>query len=59
MPWHLKCVSANASARAFYASHGWIEVGSGNGDQGPFVLLERRSAPSPDASLSAQSSFVR
>jgi len=43
LPWRLKCVIANASARAFYATHGWIEVGSGNSDQGPFVLLERRS----------------
>jgi GNAT superfamily N-acetyltransferase len=59
LPWRLKCVSANASARAFYAGHGWIEVGSGNSDQGPFVLLERRSAPSRDASLSAPSSLVR
>ena len=59
LPWHLKCVIANTSARAFYATHGWIEVGSGNGDQGPFVLLERRSAPSRVASLSAPSSFVR
>jgi GNAT superfamily N-acetyltransferase len=50
LPWHLKCVSANASARAFYARHGWIEVGSGNSDQGPFVLLERRSGLDPDAS---------
>ena len=55
----LKCVIANTSARAFYATHGWIEVGSGNSDQGPFVLLERRSGPSRDASLSAPSSFVR
>ena len=59
LPWHLKCVIANTSARAFYATHGWIEVGSGNSDQGPFVLLERRSGPSRDASLSAPSSFVR
>src|SRR5713101_4092789 len=58
LPWRLKCVSVNASARAFYASHGWIEVGSGNGDQGPYVLLERRSAPNPDASLAARSRFV-
>ena len=50
LPWRLKCVTANASARAFYASHGWIEVGSGNGDQGPYVLLERRSGPNLDAS---------
>ncbi|TMH81319.1 MAG: GNAT family N-acetyltransferase [Betaproteobacteria bacterium] len=50
LPWRLKCVTANAPARAFYASHGWIEVGSGNSDQGPYVLLERRSEPDPDAS---------
>jgi len=53
LPWHLKCVRANASARAFYAAHGWIEIGSGDSDQGPFVLLERRSRPDPDASLAA------
>jgi GNAT superfamily N-acetyltransferase len=59
LPWQLKCVIANTSARAFYATHGWIEVGSGNGDQGRYALLERGSGPSPDASLSAPSSFVR
>ena len=50
LPWRLKCVIANASARAFYAGHGWIEVGSGDSDQGPYVLLERRSGPNPGAS---------
>ncbi len=53
LPWRLKCVIANASAGAFYTHHGWIEVGSGNGDQGPFVLLESRPAPNPDASATA------
>src|ERR1700740_1090835 len=28
LPWRLKCVIANTSARTFYAGHGWIEVGS-------------------------------
>ena len=39
-PWHLKCVSANRPALAFYAALGWIDVGAGVGAQGPYRLLE-------------------
>lgn len=39
-PWRLKCVRANASALAFYSSLGWREVGSGDGEQGAYVVLE-------------------
>jgi GNAT superfamily N-acetyltransferase len=44
MPWRLKCVRANARAIAFYLGRGWVEVGSGIGDEGPFALMERREA---------------
>ena len=45
-PWRLKCVRANRHALAFYAAHGWREVGSGEAEQGPFAILEWQ-APSP------------
>jgi GNAT superfamily N-acetyltransferase len=40
-PWRLKCVTANAGALRFYARHGWIGIGSGAGDEGPYTLLLR------------------
>ena len=41
-PWKLKCLRSNANAIAFYASHGWLEVGSGSGEDGPYALMEKR-----------------
>lgn len=35
----LKCMSANCRALAFYQRHGWQRIGSGEGDQGPYLLL--------------------
>jgi len=40
-PWRLKCVRSNGAALAFYLDHGWLEVSSGVGEDGPFALLER------------------
>jgi ribosomal protein S18 acetylase RimI-like enzyme len=39
-PWRLKCVRANRRALAFYLAQGWMEVSSGIGESGPYVLLE-------------------
>lgn len=39
-PWRLKCVRANTAALAFYSSLGWREVNAGNGEQGPYAVLE-------------------
>ena len=39
-PWRLKCVRANRTALAFYAGLGWCEVGSGESEHGPYVVLE-------------------
>jgi GNAT superfamily N-acetyltransferase len=41
-PWRLKCLRANAGALSFYFSQGWKEVASGDGDEGPFAILEQR-----------------
>lgn len=35
----LKCMSANRRALDFYQQHGWQQIGSGEGDQGPYLLL--------------------
>ncbi len=43
MPWKLKCLRTNANAMAFYLERGWIEIGSGSGEEGPFALMERLS----------------
>jgi GNAT superfamily N-acetyltransferase len=40
-PWRLKCVRANAAAIAFYLGHGWLEVSSGVGEDGPYAVLEK------------------
>jgi GNAT superfamily N-acetyltransferase len=40
-PWRLKCVRANHVALAFYLDHGWLEVSSGVGEDGPYAVLER------------------
>lgn len=39
-PWRLKCVRANDQALAFYLDQGWMEVSSGVGEDGPYVVLE-------------------
>jgi hypothetical protein len=38
----LKCLRANVEAGAFYRGGGWKEVASGEGDDGPFAVLEKR-----------------
>lgn len=40
-PWYLKCVTANARARAFYARCGWIETETAMGSQGEYVVLRK------------------
>jgi GNAT superfamily N-acetyltransferase len=40
-PWRLKCVRANDVALAFYLDHGWLEVSSGVGEDGPYAVLEK------------------
>jgi GNAT superfamily N-acetyltransferase len=40
-PWRLKCVRANDLALAFYLDHGWLEVSSGVGEDGPYAVLEK------------------
>ncbi len=40
-PWRLKCLRANDGALSFYFSQGWKEVSSGDGDEGPFAILEK------------------
>lgn len=40
-PWRLKCVRANDAALSFYLDHGWVEVSSGVGEDGPYAVLER------------------
>jgi GNAT superfamily N-acetyltransferase len=41
LPWRLKCLRANDKALAFYLRHGWLEVSSGESDDGPYAVLER------------------
>jgi len=41
-PWRLKCVCANDDALAFYLRQGWLEISSGVGEDGPYVVLEKR-----------------
>jgi len=43
-PWKLKCVRANDVALAFYLAHGWLEVSSGIGEDGPYAVLEKGPA---------------
>ena len=38
-PWRLKCVRANHEALAFYLRHGWSEVSTGEGEDGPHAVL--------------------
>lgn len=40
-PWRLKCLRANEGALGFYLSQGWKEFSSGDGDEGPFAILEQ------------------
>jgi GNAT superfamily N-acetyltransferase len=41
-PWRLKCLRANVRALAFYLGQGWMEISSGDGEDGPFAVLEKR-----------------
>ena len=43
-PWRLKCLRANARACAFYLHRGWTEVSSGEGEDGPFAVLENHAS---------------
>jgi len=43
-PWRLKCLRANARACAFYLHRGWKEVSSGEGEDGPFAVLENHAS---------------
>jgi len=38
--YRLKCLSRNVSALAFYSHHGFIEIGSGVGEDGDYRLME-------------------
>jgi len=40
--WRLKCLRANVRALAFYLGQGWTEISSGDGEDGPFAVLEKR-----------------
>ena len=40
-PWRLKCLEANQVARSYYLRRGWREVSNGNGEDGPFVVLQK------------------
>ena len=40
-PWRLKCVRANDRALRFYLRHGWLEISSGIGEDGPYAVLEK------------------
>ena len=40
-PWRLKCVRANDGALAFYLDHGWREISSGVGEDGPYAVPEK------------------
>jgi GNAT superfamily N-acetyltransferase len=42
LPWQLKCVRANIAALSFYVGQGWREISFGTGEDGPYVVLERR-----------------
>lgn len=42
-PWRLKCNEANQAAAAFYRARGWHLVSGGDGEWGPYYLLEFRA----------------
>ena len=44
-PWRLKCLRSNAGALGFYANLGWVECGRGDGDEGPYLVLQLQSWP--------------
>lgn len=46
-PWRLKCVLRNAGALRFYRRGGWHEVGAGESEHGPFVVLSFHQSPDP------------
>lgn len=38
----LKCLTANRQAQAFYDQRGWVRVGSGESEQGAYLLMHLR-----------------
>lgn len=38
-PWRLKCVRKNVGALRFYRRGGWEELGAGESEHGPFLVL--------------------
>ncbi len=38
-PWSLKCAASNSAALAFYRSRGWQQVGRGDSETGPYLLM--------------------
>lgn len=46
-PWRLKCVLQNSEALKFYRRGGWNEVGSGESEHGPFLVLSYQQSPNP------------
>lgn len=45
-PYQLKCITQNQIALAFYKKNGWIEIGQGVSDEGPYLLLELKKSSS-------------
>ena len=41
-PWSLKCLKENTAALAFYLTLGWDKTGSGESDDGPYWLLQKK-----------------
>ena len=46
MPWRLKCIRGNTDALSFYGANGWKEVGAGESEEGPYLVLEYNQEPS-------------
>ena len=46
LPWRLKCIRGNTDALSFYAVNGWEEVGAGESEEGPYLVLEYSQEPS-------------
>ena len=38
--YRLKCLTRNALALAFYSGHGFVEIGSGTGEERDYLLME-------------------
>lgn len=46
LPWRLKCIRGNTDALSFYAISGWKDVGAGESEEGPYLVLEYNLEPS-------------